>query len=174
MQLESKADLVPNLVRGHRPDGRCRYDTAAKRELLRGVMEPDVSLAGTALAHGINANLLRKWVIRMSGRLHRTARTRVISTTSAPLPVQLDATRPARAIERSARLRIVTQRYRRAEAATAAACGVGRGAQGQGGAVAPLALWAFGGSNRCPPGAGVAVGGWRGVGSTALLSTSHQ
>jgi hypothetical protein len=45
--LDSKIELVPNLVRGHRRDGRCLYDKAAKRE-----------------AHGLNANLLRKWWMR--------------------------------------------------------------------------------------------------------------
>jgi transposase-like protein len=34
-------------------------------------MEPGVSLAATALAHGINANVLRKWVVK-TGALGRT------------------------------------------------------------------------------------------------------
>lgn len=32
--MDSKIDLVPNLVRGHRRDGRCQYDKTAKRELV--------------------------------------------------------------------------------------------------------------------------------------------
>jgi hypothetical protein len=32
-------------------------------ELCKG---PGVSVAGTALAHGINANLLRRWVVKYS------------------------------------------------------------------------------------------------------------
>src|SRR5260221_11441739 len=69
--MESKFDLVPNLVRGHRRDGRCQYDKAAKRELVRRVLEPGVSLAATALAHGLNANLLRKWVDVLGGKVQR-------------------------------------------------------------------------------------------------------
>ena len=43
--LESTRDLVPNLVRGHRLDGRCQYDKDAKREMVRRCVEPGVSLA---------------------------------------------------------------------------------------------------------------------------------
>lgn len=67
-------DLVPNLVRGHRRNGRTVYDREAKRELVRRVLQPEVSLAGTALAHGINANLLRRWVVLQTGKASRAAR----------------------------------------------------------------------------------------------------
>jgi len=67
-------DLVPNLVRGHRRNGRTVYDREAKRELVRRVLQPGVSLAGTALAHGINANLLRRWVVLETGKASRAAR----------------------------------------------------------------------------------------------------
>ena len=94
--LESKGELVPNLVRGHRRDGRCLYDKKAKRELVRRCLEPGVSLAGTALAHGINANLPRKWVDSMSGR----ARARRVRALMAPrtslLPVRLEEPRASR------------------------------------------------------------------------------
>ena len=43
-------------------DGRRRYDPASKRRLAEACLRPDVSLAGLALQHGVNANLLRKWV----------------------------------------------------------------------------------------------------------------
>jgi transposase len=65
---EHSIDLVPNLVRGHKSNGRAVYDRAAKRELVRRCLQPGVSLAATALAHGVNANLLRKWVVRQTGR----------------------------------------------------------------------------------------------------------
>lgn len=55
-------ELVANLVRGEKSNGRRVYHAAAKRELVRRCLEPGVSVAGTALAHGINANLLRKWI----------------------------------------------------------------------------------------------------------------
>src|SRR3954451_11049689 len=43
-------------------NGRRRYDPASKRRLAEACLRPDVSLAGLALQHGVNANLLRKWV----------------------------------------------------------------------------------------------------------------
>lgn len=86
--LESKIDLVPNLVRGHRRDGRCQYDKAAKRELVRRVMEPGVSLAATALAHGLNANLLRKWVDLLGGKVQRRRALAVPQTPLLPVKVE--------------------------------------------------------------------------------------
>lgn len=64
---ERVVDLVPGLVRGQKCNGRCVYDKQAKRELVRRCQQPGVSVAAMALAHGLNANLLRKW-ITMSGR----------------------------------------------------------------------------------------------------------
>ena len=56
---ERVIERVEGLVRGHRADGRCVYDVAAKRELVKRCQQPGVSLAALALAHGVNANLLR-------------------------------------------------------------------------------------------------------------------
>jgi hypothetical protein len=67
-------DLIPNLVRSHRRNGRTAYDREAKRELVRRVLQPGVSLAGTALAHGVNADLLRRWVVLETGKASRAAR----------------------------------------------------------------------------------------------------
>ena len=50
------------LIAGHGRDGRCLYDPEAKRELVRICLQPGLSVAKVALEHGINANLLRKWV----------------------------------------------------------------------------------------------------------------
>jgi transposase len=43
-------------------DGRRRYDPVSKARLVAACLEPGVSISGLALAHGINANVLRKWV----------------------------------------------------------------------------------------------------------------
>jgi transposase len=51
------------VVTGTRRDGRRRYDLQSKHSLARACLEPGVSLAGMALKHGVNANLLRKWVV---------------------------------------------------------------------------------------------------------------
>ena len=88
--LDPTIELVPNLVRGHRRDGRCLYDKSAKCELVRRCLEPGVSLAGLALAHGLNANLLHKWVETLSGKV-RPRRVRALSGPSAVLlPVKVE------------------------------------------------------------------------------------
>lgn len=74
MNERTAVDLVPNLIRGHGRTGRTAYDMQAKRELVRRCMQPGVSVAGTALAHGINANLLRRWITLESGAHRRSAR----------------------------------------------------------------------------------------------------
>jgi transposase len=63
---EHLVDLIPNLIRGHKRNGRCVYNKAAKRELVAPCLEPGVSLARVAMAHGVNANLLRKWVMKQT------------------------------------------------------------------------------------------------------------
>ena len=45
-------------------NGRRRYDPAGKQQLVEACLRPGVSLAGLALQHGVNANLLRKWVAK--------------------------------------------------------------------------------------------------------------
>jgi transposase len=65
---ERVIDVVPGLVRGQKRDGRCVYDKQAKRELIRRGQQPGVSVAALALAHGVNANLLRKWITVASTR----------------------------------------------------------------------------------------------------------
>jgi transposase len=51
-------------VTGIRRDGRRRCDTDSKQALAKACLKPGVSLAGMALRHGVNVNLLRKWVDR--------------------------------------------------------------------------------------------------------------
>ncbi len=87
--LDPRTELVPSLIRGHRKDGRCQYDKAAKRELVRRCMEPGVSLAGLALAHGLNANLLRKWVDVLGGRMRPRRAKAMSGAVTALLPVQV-------------------------------------------------------------------------------------
>jgi len=60
--IENKCRLSRSLIVGQRSDGRCRYDPEAKRALIETCLQPGVSVARTALEHGINANLLRKWI----------------------------------------------------------------------------------------------------------------
>jgi len=45
-------------------DGRCRYDERGKRLLVEAALRSGVSVARLAQEHGINANLLRKWITK--------------------------------------------------------------------------------------------------------------
>ena len=65
---ERISDLKQRLVVSRKQDGRCCYDPQAKRELIEAGLQPGVSVAKLALMHGINANLLRKWIGKHLGQ----------------------------------------------------------------------------------------------------------
>lgn len=56
------------LVAKSKRDGRSMYEPSAKRSLIEACLRPNVSIAGMAQAHGINANVLRKWITRERAR----------------------------------------------------------------------------------------------------------
>jgi transposase len=63
MAEDVSGGLNERLVVGLGPSGkRRRFDSQAKRELVQACLQPGVSVAGMALEHGLNANLLRKWI----------------------------------------------------------------------------------------------------------------
>ena len=43
-------------------NGKRRFDPVTKARLIDACLEPGVSVAGLALEHGVNANLLRNWI----------------------------------------------------------------------------------------------------------------
>ncbi|MGT2428145.1 transposase [Cupriavidus basilensis] len=47
-----------------RKDGRRKFDEQSKRALVEACLKPGVSVARMAQTHGVNANLLRKWIAR--------------------------------------------------------------------------------------------------------------
>jgi transposase len=61
---EDGEELVRGLVTKHGANGRRTYSKAGKRALARRCTEPGVSVARMALLHGVNANLLRRWVVK--------------------------------------------------------------------------------------------------------------
>lgn len=61
---ENTTELSRPLVVGRKRDGRTCYDPGAKRELVEACLQPGVSVARLALQHGVNANLLRTWIVR--------------------------------------------------------------------------------------------------------------
>lgn len=73
------------------PSGRRTFDPASKARLIESCLQPGASVAQLALDHGVNANLLWKWI-----RQHRLARkeTAVIAPPSTPafIPVEIEGT----------------------------------------------------------------------------------
>lgn len=49
-------------------NGRRYYDPAGKAWLIEACLEPGVSVARLALEHGVNANQLRRWVMKRRQR----------------------------------------------------------------------------------------------------------
>lgn len=85
---EKNAELARRLVIGHKKDGRCRYDKAAKRELIEACLQPGVSVARMALQYGINANLLRTWIAAHERRGSQAAtETKALAGMPAFVPV---------------------------------------------------------------------------------------
>ncbi len=71
MQIHTSFTPLP--IIGIDRGGKRRYDPQAKRALIQACLEPGISLAGLALAHGVNANLLRKWVVKHQRHVPREA-----------------------------------------------------------------------------------------------------
>jgi transposase-like protein len=59
---DKSVEIVEGLVVRAPANGRRTYSETAKRALVQLSLRPGVSVAGLALAHGINANLLRRWI----------------------------------------------------------------------------------------------------------------
>jgi transposase len=85
---EKNTELARRLVIGHKKDGRCCYDKAAKRELIEACLRPGVSVARMALQYGINANLLRTWIAAHQRRGSQVAiETKALAASPAFVPV---------------------------------------------------------------------------------------
>lgn len=65
---EHIAEKIDGLIVGRKRDGRNIYSSAGKRALIHACLQPGISVAGSALVNGVNANLLRKWIQRYQGR----------------------------------------------------------------------------------------------------------
>ena len=74
---------------GVRSNGKRVYADEFKAELVRQCLVPGTSVAATGMTHGVNANLLRRWIV-----LHG-ASDRAAEQAPALLPVTLQASSPA-------------------------------------------------------------------------------
>lgn len=84
---ESCSALVPELVIGRKRDGRCIYSAEGKRALVRLSLRRGASVARIAQQHGVNANLLRKWIDAAQGRGRRIGTPAVLASAPKLLPV---------------------------------------------------------------------------------------
>ena len=86
MKIADTKPDTPFRVRVNR-SGRRTFSREYKREIIQECSIPGASVAAIALAHRINANQVRKWVVQ-----HRTGR--LCSNTAAPalLPVNVEST----------------------------------------------------------------------------------
>jgi len=82
---------APFRVRVNR-SGRRTYSREYKLEIVRECSAGEVSVAGVALAHGINANLVRRWIVQHRGGRLFAFRAMLPVTLSAPsaLPPPID------------------------------------------------------------------------------------
>jgi len=94
---EKSVEVVEGLVMRAPAGGRRTYNVGAKRALVQICMRPGVSVASTALAHGINANLLRRWMVqygpgaKVPSHVSSGASLVPVSTGSTALRVPLSA-----------------------------------------------------------------------------------
>jgi transposase len=80
--------------------GRRTYSTAYKRALVAESEAPGVSVAGVALAHRINANLLRRWIVRETrarAEVNRNASPVLVPVSLPPMSPTLQASIPGSA-----------------------------------------------------------------------------
>lgn len=76
-------DDAPKLqVRFVGRDGRRRYDPSSRDQLVAACLEPGVSVSRLAREHGVNANLVRKWI-------KKALEQRPSPSVSAFVPVQI-------------------------------------------------------------------------------------
>lgn len=87
---DKSVGLIEGLILKPGNHGRRTYSKPAKRALVELCKKPGASVAALALAHGINANLLRRWMDRCSnetvGLPDLKKRREVALLPVAPLP----------------------------------------------------------------------------------------
>lgn len=82
---ENPSEIIAGLVVSRKRDGRCVYSRQAKHELVEACLRPGVSVARIALTHGVNANLLRKWITRYRGQRGVASRAQTAAPTAVAL-----------------------------------------------------------------------------------------
>jgi transposase len=86
MKIADTNSETPFRVRVNRT-GRRTFSREYKLEIIEECSTPGVSVAAVALAHRINANQVRKWIVQ-----HRAGRLGPSTTVSTLLPVNVENT----------------------------------------------------------------------------------
>lgn len=84
-------DTIEGEVKGERRRRR-RHSAQFKADLVAASSRPGVSIASVALANGVNANLLRRWVVEHEGKAGTLVDPASLPQRSHPafLPMRLD------------------------------------------------------------------------------------
>jgi transposase len=96
-------EAVTDLVQRVRRDGRREYRPDAKQAVLAQCDRPGVSIAAVALANGLNANVVRRWLVEQ-----RRGTGKAVKALASLLPVVIQnvpkraATAKAMAVEAAA------------------------------------------------------------------------
>ena len=64
----AKVEAVADLVDHVRRDGRRQYRSEAKQAIVEQCRRPGVSIAAVALVNGLNANVVRRWLVEPRGK----------------------------------------------------------------------------------------------------------
>jgi transposase len=97
MEVESGNGI--ERVVGQRRDGKRVYGERFKQAVVEQCLAGEASVASIALSHGINANLVRKWIVR---RRHEGAGAEIAQRASTLLPVMLSPAVPVGDAQRAA------------------------------------------------------------------------
>jgi transposase len=95
---EISTELLGRLVTGHKRDGRCTYDPQAKSEIVQACIRPGVSVSRIAMQCGVNANLLRRWIVerQLEGAPGQTTSSKKPNASETSfVALRLEATKPA-------------------------------------------------------------------------------
>lgn len=93
MKLGSEGKVEPARITRN---GRRYYPADYKRQVVESCLVPGASVAGIALAHGFNANLVRKWI-----RVHQFRQAREQRKGRALVPVTVRESVPTKASRRA-------------------------------------------------------------------------
>lgn len=77
------------VIKRRRADGRAVYEFESKLAIVRAATMPGASVAKVSLEHGVNANLVRKWIVKHGRQAADTAQP-----TATMLPVVIDQAQP--------------------------------------------------------------------------------